>query len=167
MTEIYQLEKVIWTEKDFEVMGWHDNFIYGLATEIDNDEEPWKSRLVFDVDYIFKWVDPQPPNIYYTFWISPCTLIFHEYYDAKFNFEINSSYGQHLEIDGISLLEARENEHNGLLYHTWKIELQNGEIELKSRGFEQIVRRAPVHVGTQLIGVKNRGGISFDKTPCL
>lgn len=53
MTEIYRLEKAVWTEKDFEVMNWHDNKIHSFATFTD-EKKPWKNEILFDIDYIFK-----------------------------------------------------------------------------------------------------------------
>jgi hypothetical protein len=45
----YQLEKSLWTEKDFDTMGWHDSFVYGISFGEN-------FQLLFDIDYIFKWV---------------------------------------------------------------------------------------------------------------
>ncbi len=39
----YQLEKNIWTDTDFEKMGWHDNHIYKIRLIKD---------LELDIDYI-------------------------------------------------------------------------------------------------------------------
>ncbi len=45
----YILEKSIWTDLDFENMGWHDSRIHSVAFG-ENFE------LIFDIDYIFKWL---------------------------------------------------------------------------------------------------------------
>ncbi|MEJ6979425.1 hypothetical protein WG906_03130 [Pedobacter sp. P351] len=51
----YDLENQIWTEQDFDNMGWHDSSIYGIAFG-----RPYE--LSFDIDYIFKWVEPTAAN---------------------------------------------------------------------------------------------------------
>ena len=50
--EAYELEKPVWTQDDFEKMGWHDAKVWGMLA---NTEE---YELLFDLDYIFKWVHP-------------------------------------------------------------------------------------------------------------
>ena len=47
MDNTYDLEKSIWTHHDFDVMGWHDAQIHGVAIYSDVFE------LAFDIDYIF------------------------------------------------------------------------------------------------------------------
>ncbi len=46
----YQLEKNIWTDTDFEKMGWHDNHIYKIRLIKD---------LELDIDYILQWNSPE------------------------------------------------------------------------------------------------------------
>ncbi len=41
-------------------MGWQDNLIYGFAFV--NKEDSWKNELLFEIDYIFQWIPPKPPN---------------------------------------------------------------------------------------------------------
>ena len=48
----YELEKAVWTDDDFSLMGWHDATVYAAATL------PESFELVLDIDYILKWVDP-------------------------------------------------------------------------------------------------------------
>ena len=52
MKQEYKLEKWIWTEADFDVMGWHDSQIHATAFF------PEDFELVLDIDYIFDWVHP-------------------------------------------------------------------------------------------------------------
>lgn len=143
-------------------MGWHDACIYGFATQID-EQEPWKNELIFDLDYIFKWVQPELPASNFTFWTAPCTLIFENCHDLVIDID---SLDIHLEVAGINLLGEIENEHNKSREYDWQIELQTGHISFKSEGLKQIVRKQPSHIEGQLLGLKDRGGISFDKTPC-
>ena len=79
MPEDYTIEKWIWTEADFEVMGWHDNRIYALAFSADTFE------LILDIDYIFKWINPEPGETFFQFWTAPATLVFQNVYDVEFD----------------------------------------------------------------------------------
>ena len=50
MTQFLTLEKAVWTDGDFEAMGWHDARLYSFLTLPDTFE------LAFDIDYIVQWV---------------------------------------------------------------------------------------------------------------
>ncbi len=88
--EPYVPEKWIWTEADFEQMGWHDSHVYGFAAAFEEKE------IIFDIDYIFQWIHPVPPNRFFSFWVAPCTLVFENVSDVHFN--VNYSYQE--ERDG-------------------------------------------------------------------
>jgi hypothetical protein len=68
--EEYTLDKPIWTNADFEIMGWHDATVWAMAVVSDDFE------LIFDIDYILRWIDPVPPDPSFSFWVSPATLVF-------------------------------------------------------------------------------------------
>ena len=70
MSDLYTLEKSLWTETDFEEMGWHDATIHAIATP--NSE----FEIAFDIDYILKWVDPAEDQTHFRYWVSPATLVF-------------------------------------------------------------------------------------------
>jgi len=94
--EKYILEKKIWTEEDFDKMGWHDNRIH--AMHFLSDEKAWKNQIIFDIDYILAWVKVPKDNIYYSFWISPSTLIFDDAFDLKMDINQNTNRMEPLEI---------------------------------------------------------------------
>lgn len=156
----YILEKSIWTQDDFNDMGWHDANIYGMI--IEKGEEPWQADLIFDIDYIFEWVHPIPPQEYFSFWVAPCTLIFKEVSDLKINVDYQNYTFDLLEISDLILISKHEQE-NGVVIYEWHLELQEGDIRFKSLGFEQIVRKAPVYINSQVLSLEERGGISFSK----
>lgn len=162
MIEKIEIKKKIWTQDDFEKMGWHDSNIYGLTFEKCDDY--WNADLLFDIDYIFKWIQPVPPAKTYSFWISPCTLIFKEVFDLQMEFDGSGVSLDLLEIDDINLISKIEQDKNKYIYE-WSIELQKGQIKLKSYGFEQIVRQKPLHVGYQVLTMNERGGTSFSRKP--
>lgn len=81
----YELVKKVWTDDDFDLMGWHDSHIYGIAFAM-----PY--QIAFDIDYIFQWVSPTKDDKYYKFWISPCTLIFENVHDLNLDIEISEPF---------------------------------------------------------------------------
>ncbi len=158
--EEYILEKKIWTEEDFELMGWHDANIYGMI--IEKEEESWQANLIFDIDYIFEWVHPSPPQEYFSFWVAPCTLVFKEVFDLKINIDCRGSAFDLLEIADLNLISKYEQE-PGVTIYEWCLDLQEGDIRFKSLGFEQIVKKNPIYGNSQVLSNDERGGISFSK----
>ena len=63
----HELEKQIWIDKGFEQMGWHDCRIYKIFVSKD---------LELDIDYIFRWNEPELEGMPFTFWVAPATLVF-------------------------------------------------------------------------------------------
>lgn len=158
--EQYILEKSIWTQDDFDDMGWHDANIYGMI--IEKGEEPWQGNLIFDIDYIFEWIHPVPPQEYFSFWVAPCTLMFKEVYDVKIDIDYRGGAFDLLEISDLDLISKYEQE-TGVIIYEWEMGLQEGDIRFKSLGFEQIVRKSPVYTNSQVLSLEERGGISFIK----
>lgn len=71
-----------------------------------------------------------------------------------------------MEIADLYLKRKVEQETNRFVYE-WGIELQQGFINLKSYGLEQIVRKKPQHVQGQVLSLDERGGINFGRRPFL
>jgi len=142
--ENYQLEKWIWTDTDFDVMGWHDSYIY--AFKIDDN-------IYFDIDYIFKWVQPSQDD-WFSFWVAPCTLIFE--IPEKFSFHLESNeFNNQIEIADL------HRQVNGKGKTEWRIETHIGDILIESENFRQIVRRRPTLQTGQQIIPEERGEVSF------
>lgn len=158
----YELDKFIWTQDDFEQMCWHDSRIYGFVFE--NNNENWASDLLFDIDYIFKWVNPVPPAKSYTFWVSPCTLIFKECFDLSISVQTNGNSLDLLEITDICLISKIEQEKNKFLFD-WSVDLQEGKITFKSYGFKQVVRELPIHTNQQILTFEERNNANFSRKP--
>jgi hypothetical protein len=153
MSETYEMEKWIWTEADFGIMGWHDSLIHAMAFCPDNFE------LVFDIDYILKWVHPQPGETYFNFWVSPATLVFENVHELKIN---TDSYTTELEIHDLDrkITSPCINEHTGReTYCSWTIECQGGDIKFNANGYKQYFRTNPVFGGQRL--PRNLSDISF------
>jgi hypothetical protein len=74
------LSKSFWSDADFEQMGWHDATIHGLYIQQTDAVLP---RLLLDLDYIVRWVQPLPPEKHFNFWVSPATLVFEDVWDLE------------------------------------------------------------------------------------
>ena len=138
MAEPYHVEKWVRTEDDFERMGWHDCQVHALAFS------PETSELLFDVDYIFEWLHPEPGETYFKFWVAPATLVFENVYDVAFDV---GSYMGGLEIDHIKREDARPPLNAAHVRHDtewlWTIDCQEGDIKMRSGGYTLYVRAAP------------------------
>lgn len=158
----YILDKAIWTERDFDQMGWHDAQIHGMCFQ--EKEGNWTGDLAFDIDYIFKWVNPAEFEKYFTFWIAPCTLIFHDVIGLKINIDTADYSLEPIDIADIKMEVIK----NGDLYeYNFEVELHIGQIAFKSyKGYTQTVRMLPKRVEQQILLPSERGGISFDTKPC-
>lgn len=150
----YVLEKAVWTTDDFEQMGWHDCHIHAVAFQSAGH------RLLLDVDYIYRWVNPLPGETYFRFWISPCTLVFENVHD--FNFEAADTWIDILHVDRQDAGRPLNADHIGKEKQwQWIFECVAGEICFKSVGFTQYTRAAPTLFESQHIELESRGGISF------
>jgi hypothetical protein len=154
MKQEYQLEKTLWTEADFDIMGWHDCPVHALSFDSED-------KLLLDIDYMFEWVLKKNKRNY-MFWISPCTLVFENVYDLVFETDHMT-----IIIDNISRENPRKPKHaqdsNTDLEYDWTIETTVGVILFRSTGFKQYVRQAPVLISMQHVDLQQRGGISFNR----
>jgi hypothetical protein len=153
--EEFMLEKTVWDDNDFSIMGWHDATLWAMMAN------PPDFEFLIDLDYIFKWVNPKPWETYFKFWVAPATMMFENVHDVKINIE--SSQGI-IEIADL----LRENPHrtpNGkFTAHTYRFECQEGEISLIATGFKMFVRRMPELLEKQRYELAQRQGIGFSRT---
>src|SRR5689334_9123992 len=75
------LEKAVWTDGDFDTMGWHDATVHAIAFH--EDEQGAQDALLLDLDYIVRWLDPEPPAEYFTFLVAPATLVFENVWNLQ------------------------------------------------------------------------------------
>jgi hypothetical protein len=142
----YKLEKKIWTESDFEQMGWHDCNIYKMGLTHD---------LVFDIDYILKWNKPDIEGLSFTFWLAPSTLVFKNV--KNLHFDIDLGFHDTIEIDDIE----KEETENGT---NWNVITQQGDFEFISDGYKQFIRQDPFFEFSQTISFTDRHGFSLEET---
>jgi len=158
--EKYVLRKSVWTEADFDNMGWHDVVIHGISFN------PSQYELLFDIDYIFAWVNPGPPSEYFSFWISPATLVFRNVYDLRVDIETGLR-GLGLQLQGIGRSKEREPRNAAYIKDKkeweWTLEGNEGDILLCSVGFTQYTRQYPKRMKSQSFTLEERGGMSFER----
>ena len=157
VSEIYKPEKSVWTDADFETMGWHDATVHAMALPTDAFE------LVLDIDYILKWVGPVEGQTHFRFWVSPATLVFWNLH--TFSVDLESEH--ELTIQGIERSDPVKPRNAAHISRDtewlWTIECHQGEIKFRSCGFYQYLRAAPTCGKSQARSVKERGGYSFDR----
>lgn len=142
----YELEKRIWTDLDFEHMGWHDNHIYKVRLTED---------LELDIDYILQWNKPDLEGLPFTFWIAPATLVFKGIKNLDFEFAIG--FEGSFEIEDIEK-SSGENENQ------WTIITRQGDFQFNCDGFEQFIRQDPFFEFGQTISYRRRYGYCLDRT---
>ncbi|MDX3195947.1 hypothetical protein PV458_46755 [Streptomyces sp. MN03-5084-2B] len=152
MTDSSGLSKAVWTDADFPQMGWHDSRVYALGFLEDDDSPP--GRLLLDLDYIVRWVEPARREKHFTFWIAPVTLVFDDAWDITG--DIGPLHGD-LEIADLHRLDPPD----GHPVPLWHIEGHEFDLKLRASGFRQYFRRPPHHVPRQVLTLPERGGLSF------
>ncbi len=140
--------QAVWTTDDFDALSWHDCPIHGIAFTSETE-------LSLDIDYICEWISK--PDKTFEFSLAPATLVFHEVYGFEANFDSKKIIPITPQIDSIKK-PTETNSH-------WQILLHGGILKLEAEGFTQIFRSNPSLQDDQLIPLKTRGGISFNKTP--
>ncbi len=145
----FELIKRIWTEKDFEQMGWHDATVYGLR--LNNDFE-------LDIDYILQWNEPDLEGFRFTFWVAPATLAFKNVRNLEFEVEINPA---NLPINAIEISDI-DRSRKGPTSH-WTIITQQGDFEFDSGGYEQFIRQEPSLEYGPSISFIERNGFSLER----
>ncbi|MFB7877991.1 hypothetical protein ACFC06_22315 [Nocardia sp. NPDC056064] len=148
------LVKSVWTDDDFESMGWHDATVHALCVQPGEGVLP---RLVLDLDYIVRWVHPVPPAVYFSFWVAPVTLVFDEVWDLAGDLDFRAR-SLCLEIADLHR-ETPDGVSRGFSF--WRIEGHAFELKFYAPGFRQYFRRAPALVPGQVLSHAERGGCSF------
>ena len=137
-------------------MGWHDAAVHGVGFEDDGES----TRLLLDVDYILRWVEPEPPSVYYSFFIAPATLVFENVDRLEADMTpANAGERTLLLIADIQRGEPESESDRTSGVRPWVISGHNFGCSFVASGFHQHLRRAPVHVnGSQRLSSRERGG---------
>jgi hypothetical protein len=155
MSEQYHLEKALWTSDDFEIMGWHDSRVWAMVAA----EESYEFAI--DLDYIFKWVDPEPGEKYFKFWVAPVTMVFENAYDISI--EIASRQGG-IEVAHLHRENPKTTLNSTLTDFQYRFECQEGEISLRATNYLLYVRMEPRLMQGQCLSLDERRGISVARS---
>jgi hypothetical protein len=119
-----------YTEIDFECLGFHDCYVYGIRWSIE------EFAMQFDLDYIVKWVEPAAEDQRYQFWVCPAELCFKNIADTQVNLNWKG-LAPECQIQDIRRHDSRVTP-NGSIQWRWNIELATpeGSIALWATGFE-------------------------------
>jgi hypothetical protein len=133
-SEQYTLKKLVWSDADFEQMGWHDACIHAVATLPENFE------LLFDIDYIIHWVVPTLLDQNYKFWVAPATLIFENVSNLEFNWE---SHSGEIVIQDLNRTDEQKTPNGAMTDWQWNLNIIEGDITFRATGYKQYFRRQP------------------------
>lgn len=150
------LDKALWTHADFGTMGWHDATVHAIAFH-ENDDD---AEFLLDLDYIVRWIDPQPPTEHFTFLVAPATLVFENVWSLE------GELGAHrtlLQILDIHRREPENERHRNSGVQPWTIDGDFFELGFLASGYRQHFRARPIETVSQRLSLGERGGISFDQ----
>jgi hypothetical protein len=154
-----ELEKAVWTDDDFERMGWHDATVHGIGFV--EGEKPWLGRLLLDIDYIVDWLAPHPSSSTFSFQVAPATLVFEEVIGISLNLSAESvTFGVALQILGIhrSLAKAKALTPTHFEYRIRGVDF---ELHFAAARFHQYLRARPIPSHRQMLSAAQRGQPSF------
>ena len=126
--------KSIYSERDFDVLGFHDCRLYGICWNRDS------FSLTLDLDYILQWVEVGGR---YNFWISPAELRFEDVADVQVSLNW-ARLTMECQIEDLHRLDSRKTP-SGLTSDHWRFDLSEpeGSIELWATGFKLAIKAAP------------------------
>ena len=119
-----EVAKSIWTDADFDAMGWHDNAVHAVALE-PAPSDP--GRLLLDIDYIVEWVPPEAPATTLSFWICPATLVFDRAWDLTTDIDL---HGWSFQLFLNAIERSGPDEHG---YFDWTLAGDHFTIALNAR----------------------------------
>lgn len=71
-----------WSGRDFERIGFHDNYVYGLSIVLgDITAGDWRADLLFAIDHILEWRRGAEGRM--QFLVAPAQLAFHQVTDLS------------------------------------------------------------------------------------
>ncbi len=115
-----------------EDYNWHDCPLYAVRFD---------DELELDIDYIVEWRELS--DLSFEFLIAPAKLVFFEV--ENFEIKIEAEFLNGFEINKITQQQD-----------LWIIELQDGFIKFKSRGFKQSLLKDPIWVKNQHLSQAER-----------
>lgn len=155
------LEKCVWTDDDFEQLGWHDASMHAMAidwdlVELEDGRQILRGPdLLFDIDYIVRWIEPDQKGGNYEFEVAAATLVFEDAWGIKGELEPHA-------LDPPQLLDLHREDRNEHGYWSWHLDGDSFDMRLSSRRLRQHFRTQPLAAGqSQCLTGRQRGGLSF------
>ena len=137
-------------------MSLHDCYIHGIGFNFE------KYQIFFDIDYILKWHDPEANSSYFSFDISPATMVFNNINELY----IDIAPMEEVQIDNLSRSRGRTPRNSSYIDKetewNWLIECDEGNISFYSVGFKLYLRKKPQKLKRQYFTLEERGGINFE-----
>jgi hypothetical protein len=151
--------KTVWTDRDFEIMSWHDVMIHALAVI----PREYDYEIMMDIDYLFEWIHPEPPDNFYSFLLAPATLSFSGVWDVNSQISTRIRVLEPLQIRDIQRTNERRINNSNIVTWDWIVTLLQGSINFNGPGFTQHIRQKPIKYGSHILPEEQRGPISFSK----
>ncbi len=151
-----KMQKWIWTDSDYDLMSWHDNYIHAISFDVEED------LFDLDIDYITEWVEPKKGEDCFSFWVAPATLNFRGVSELDIDIQIaNLVVWSILEINRKEIPKTHRPD---IPIYQFEIVLEHiGRITFKSTGFYMYIRKQPKKIDAQYFTREERGGISLDR----
>lgn len=125
--------KDIWTDNDFELMGWHDSTLYQIKF-LDKNLD-----FTLYIDYIFEWIQIENK---FEFLVAPCELVFRNVLNLKVSLEFENYVG--IYIDSIKRKKIGKTPNGKFIYWKYSILTDRGGIEFTATGFEMHLISKPI-----------------------
>jgi hypothetical protein len=126
--------KNVWTDSDFNEMGWHDCRLYSVIIPGED------FKLKFNLDYIFDVEKKE--NEFKGFWVAPCDLYFLDIVGLKINIDFKDN--MLLFISDIRRFNSRPAPNPEVIIWDYEIECDNGDISFSATGFRQELISQPI-----------------------
>ncbi len=159
------LERKVFNQADFELLGWHDSCIYSVAfNETTNN-------LIFNIDYIIKWIYPEEHkrDNTFDFWVSPAILIFRDVFSWEINLKAENCAMQ-FEIIHISRSKSMTKtiKVSDLFDYSFECSPDNSEIKIyENVKFDMYILSDPIYCLGQAIEPAVRRKIMKDNIDFL
>jgi hypothetical protein len=151
----YQPDRYMWFDSDFDDLTFHDNCIHAFAFDTNAND------LYYDIDYICKWVNPEPGEVPYKFWLAPATLIFANVSALDI---VVQSFDPGMIVAEVERTLLAQDEAGAPPSWEWGVHLLNGSFDFYATGFTLHIRSAPQLRQDQALTFEERGGYSFART---